>query len=505
MFMAQLSNDYALLSEPTRSFLFRSHRMLINGQFVAAKSGAEIEVVDSTNQKVVGKVPAAAAVDVNDAVAAARRALDEGPWGRATSGERERLILKLADLVERDRQLLAEIEAVESGRTVPNALAFDSDLSVSCLRYMAGWATKISGKTIDLTVPYAPGMKFFGYTLMQPIGVVAAITPWNVPLIQAVWKIAPALAAGCAVVLKPSEVTPLGALHLATLINEAGFPPGAVNIVTGTGKEAGSPLVEHPQVNKVSFTGSTAVGRQIAVQTAGGLKKVTLELGGKSPMVMLKDAVLESAIPGAAMGIFANHGQNCCAGSRLYAHESIFEQVVEGVAKIAKETVLGASLDPNSQMGPLVSKRQQERVLQYIDGGLQQGAMAVAGGKALDHEGAYVQPTVLTNVRQDMTVVCEEIFGPVLVATPFKTEEEALRLANDTTYGLGASIWTRDINKVHEFTKALRAGTVWVNIHNVLDMALPFGGVKASGIGHDLGEEAVLQNCQLKASVINLS
>jgi phenylacetaldehyde dehydrogenase len=264
-------------------------------------------------------------------------------------------------------------------------------------------------------------------------------------------------------------------------------------------------LVEHPQVNKVSFTGSTAVGRQIAVQTAGGLKKVTLELGGKSPMVMLKDAVLESAIPGAAMGIFANHGQNCCAGSRLYAHESIFEQVVEGVAKIAKETVLGASLDPNSQMGPLVSKRQQERVLQYIDGGLQQGAMAVAGGKALDHEGAYVQPTVLTNVRQDMTVVCEEIFGPVLVATPFKTEEEALRLANDTTYGLGASIWTRDINKVHEFTKALRAGTVWVNIHNVLDMALPFGGVKASGIGHDLGEEAVLQNCQLKASVINLS
>jgi len=502
--MPELSNDYSRLSAATRRFLFRSHQMLVNGLLVAAKSGAEIEVVDPTNQVVLGKVPAAAAADVHEAVDAARRAL-EGPWGQASAGQRERLILKLADLVERDRQVLAEIEAVESGRTVPNTLAFDSDLSVSCLRYMAGWATKISGKTIDLTVPYAPGMKFFGYTLMQPVGVVAAITPWNVPLIQAVWKIAPALAAGCAVVLKPSEITPLGALYLGNLINEAGFPPGAVNIVTGSGKDAGAPLVEHPQVNKVSFTGSTAVGRQIAAQAAGGLKKVTLELGGKSPMVMLKDAVLEGAIPGAAMAIFANHGQNCCAGSRLYAHESIFDQVVEGVAKIARETVLGASLDPASQMGPLVSKRQQERVLGYIEGGLKQGAKTAAGGKALEHEGAYVQPTVLTNVRQDMTVVREEIFGPVLVATAFKTDEEALRLANDTTYGLGASIWTRDVNKVHEFTKALRAGTVWVNIHNVLDMALPFGGVKSSGIGHDLGEEAVLQNCQLKASVINLT
>jgi phenylacetaldehyde dehydrogenase len=503
--VAQLSNDYSGLSDSARNFLFRSQRMLLNGHLVDSQSGAELEVVDPTNLKVVGKAPAGSAEDVDLAVQSARHALDTGPWGQMTAGERERLILTLAALVERDRQLLAEIEAIESGRTVPNTLAFDSDLSVSCLRYMAGWATKITGRTIDLSVPYAPGMKFFGYTLMQPVGVVAAITPWNVPLIQAVWKIAPALAAGCTVVLKPSELTPLGALRLGQLVLEAGFPPGVVNIVTGTGRQAGAALVEHPLVDKVSFTGSTAVGRQIAQKASLSLKKVSLELGGKSPMVILADAALEAAIPGAAMGIYANHGQNCCAGSRLYAHESIFDQVVAGIARIAEQTVLGASLDPATQMGPLVSKRQQSRVLEYIEGGAKAGASVVTGGKALDHAGAYVQPTVLTRVRQDMAVVREEIFGPVLVAMPFRTEAEALQLANDTTYGLGASIWTRDINKVHHFTRQFRAGTVWVNIHNVLDMALPFGGVKASGLGHDLGEEAVLQNCQIKASVINLT
>jgi len=503
--MTELDNDYGRLSETSRDFLFRSRGMLINGVMVPAKSGAELAVTDPTNLKTIGHVPAAGQSDIDTAVEAARRALGSGPWSNATAGYRERLMLRLADLVERDRVLFAELESVESGRTLPNTLAFDSDLSVSCLRYMAGWATKITGKTIDLTVPYAPGMQFFGYTLMQPVGVVAAITPWNVPLIQAVWKIAPALAAGCTVVLKPSELTPFGALHLGELLVEAGFPAGVVNIVTGTGGEAGAALARHPGVNKISFTGSTAVGRQISQVAATGLKKVTLELGGKSPMVMLADAALESAIPGAAMAIYANHGQNCCAGSRLYAHESIFDKVIAGVAEIARATVLGSSLDPNTQMGPLVSKGQQERVLKYIRSGVKDGAELVVGGKPLDHAGAYVQPAVLTNVRQDMAVVREEIFGPVLVATPFKTEEEALRLANDTSYGLGASIWTRDFNKIHFFTRHLRAGTVWANIHNVLDMALPFGGVKDSGIGHDLGQEAVLQNCQLKASVINVT
>jgi phenylacetaldehyde dehydrogenase len=500
-----LSNDYSRLSASARQFLFAFRPMLVDGRQQPAQSEEVIEVLDPTTLETVGRVPRAKAADVDAAVSSARRALDSGAWSKATVGERERLLLKLADLVERDRQLFAEIEAVESGRTVANTLAFDSDLSVSCLRYMAGWATKISGRTLDLTVPYAPGMRFFAYTIMQPIGVVAAITPWNVPLIQAVWKIAPALAAGCTVVLKPSELTPLGALRLAELVLEAGFPPGVVNVVTGLGAEAGAALIEHPLVDKISFTGSTAVGRQIALKAAATFKKVTLELGGKSPVVILADADLENAIPGAAMAIYANHGQNCCAGSRLYVHDSIFDRVVEGVARIARETVLGASLDPHSQMGPLISKSQQERVLRYIATGLSDGATLVAGGKALDHVGAYVQPTVLANVRQDMTVVREEIFGPVLVAKSFKTEEEALQLANDTRYGLGASVWTRDVKQVHDFTRKFRAGTVWVNIHNVLDMGLPFGGVKDSGIGHDLGEQAVLQNCQLKASVINLT
>jgi len=501
----QLSNDYAKLSVSGHSHLFKDQQMLINGATESAASGKRIEVTDPTNGLSLGSVPAADHADVDKAVRSARRAFDEGPWKRMTAGERERLILKLADLVERDRVLLAEIEAVESGRTLGVAQAFDSDLSVSVLRYMAGWTTKLTGKTMPISVPYAPGMKFFAYTLLEPVGVVAAITPWNVPLCQATWKIAPALAAGCTVVLKPAELTPLGALHLGKLVLEAGFPDGVVNIVTGVGEIAGAALAAHPMIDKISFTGSTAVGKRIALTAAKGLKKVTLELGGKSPMVILQDANLANAIPGAALAIYANHGQNCCAGSRLFVHRSIFEQVVAGIADIAGKIVLGSGLDSATQMGPLASKQQQQRVLSYVNGGLEAGAKLLVGGTALDHEGAYVRPAVFTQVNPSMAIYREEIFGPVLVAMPFDDESEALRLANDTDYGLGASIWTQDINKAHAFTNGFRAGTVWVNVHNVLDMALPFGGVKNSGMGQDLGEESVLQNCQIKASVINLS
>lgn len=503
--MPSLSNDYSRLTQASRDHLFKDRLMFIDGVLAAAESGRTLEVVDPTNGQAVGTAPVAGAADVERAVAAARRAFDEGPWPRMTPGERERLMLKLADLIERDRELFAEIEAVESGRALGVTRAFDSDLSVSCFRYMAGWATKLSGKTVNVTVPYAPGMQFFAYTALEPVGVVAAITPWNVPLCQAAWKIAPALAAGCTVVLKPSELTPLGALHLAELVLEAGFPKGVVNIITGTGREAGAALVAHPAIDKISFTGSTAVGREIAKVGAAGMKKVTLELGGKSPMVLLADARLENAIPGAALAIYANHGQNCCAGSRLYVHKSIFDRVVAGIADIAAGTVLGSSLDPETQMGPLASKAQQERVLGYVEQGVKAGAKLLIGGEALDHEGAYVKPAVFSNVDHQMSIVREEIFGPVLVAAPFEDEDEVLTRANDSAYGLGASIWTQDINKVHRFTRGFRAGTVWVNVHNVLDMALPFGGQKNSGMGHDLGEEAVLQNCAIKASVINLT
>ncbi|MGE4340222.1 MAG: aldehyde dehydrogenase family protein [Pigmentiphaga sp.] len=503
--MPELKNDYGRLSSAAKEYLFRDHLMVVDGAKVASASGDMLAVVDPSTNEPVGRVPAADSADIDRAVRAASQALNDGPWKRLTASERERLLLKLADLVERDRVMLAEIEVVESGRVFGAVQAFDSDLSVTCLRYMAGWATKLSGKTIDLSVPYAPGMKFFAYTKLSPIGVVAAILPWNVPLCQAVWKIAPALAAGCTVVLKPSEMTPLGALRLGELALEAGIPPGVVNIVTGTGRVAGAALAAHPLVNKISFTGSTAVGKEIARVGADGFKKVTLELGGKSPMVVLDDADLANAIPGAAMAIYANHGQNCCAGSRLYVHTSVYDKVVAGIADIAAATALGSGLDPATQMGPLVSAGQQQRVLGFVDRAVSAGAELIVGGTALEHVGAYVRPAILANVDHSMEAVREEIFGPVLSVMRFNDEDEVLKLANDSAYGLGASIWTQDLKKAHRFSEAFQAGTVWTNIHNVLDMALPFGGVKGSGMGHDLGEEAVLANCNIKANVINLT
>jgi phenylacetaldehyde dehydrogenase len=349
-----------------------------------------------------------------------------------------------------------------------------------------------------------PPGEFFSFTQREPVGVVAGIVPWNVPLCQAVWKLAPALAAGCTVVLKPAEPTPLTALRLADLALEAGIPEGVVNVVTGSGSVTGAALVTHPGVDKISFTGSTATGRLIAAHAATSFKKYNLELGGKSPVVVMPDADLEKAIPGAAWAIFGNHGQNCCAGSRLYVHDSVFDKVVEGVAEIAKSIRLGPGLDPATQMGPLVNKSQQERVLSYIASGRAEGASVLTGGEPLDHAGCYVQPTVLVNTAQTMRVVQEEIFGPVLVASKFTDEAEALRYANDSEYGLGASIWTRDISRVHRFIRGFKAGNVWVNVHNVLDTALPFGGTKNSGVGHDLGEQSVLDHTRIKAAVVSL-
>ncbi|MGH8035441.1 MAG: aldehyde dehydrogenase family protein, partial [Lysobacterales bacterium] len=391
-------------------------------------------------------------------------------------GERERKMLKLADLLESKADEFAEIESVNSGRTLMNTRLFDVDLSVDYLRYMAGWATKIHGKTVDLTVPYAPQMNFFAYTKREPIGVVAGITPWNVPLGQAIWKIAPALATGCTIVLKPAEQTPLTALRFAQLIQEAGLPDGVVNVVTGYGHGAGAALVNHPGIDKISFTGSTEVGKQIAIRAAGNFKKYTLELGGKSPVIVMDDADLDPAIPGAAWAIYGNHGQNCCAGSRLYVHHKVYDQVIQGVAAIAAAIRLGPGLNPTTEMGPLVSKAQQQRVLDYIRSGVEQGANIEVGGKALDDPGFYVEPTVLTNIRHDMKVVQEEIFGPVLVAAPFTEVDEVLVRANGTRYGLGASLWTQNIGRMHKLVPLLKAGTVWVNTHNVLDLALPFGG-----------------------------
>lgn len=500
--MNALTNDLSRLSAATRSSLSATQYLFIAGQFVECASGRTFPVVDPSSGQEIARVPEGDERDIDKAVTAARRAFDSGPWPRLRPSERERIMLRLADLLEKHAQEFSELESVNSGRTLMNTRAIDVNLSVDYLRYMAGWATKIHGQTLSPSTPYSPNTRFFAMTLREPIGVVGAITPWNVPLGQAIWKIAPALATGCTLVLKPAEQTPLSALRFAHLIAEAGVPEGVINVVTGFGATAGAALVKHPGIDKISFTGSTEVGRQIGASAAAQMKRFTLELGGKSPMVVMPDADMEIAIPGTAMGIFANHGQNCCAGSRLFVHERVYEQVTAGIAEIARKIKLGPSLDPTTEMGPLISAGQQKRVLEYIASGRSEGAQVLVGGAAPTAPGSYVQPTVLANVNPQMRVVREEIFGPVLVATPFTDVGDVIRRANDTPFGLGASIWTRSLDIAHGFIREFKAGTVWVNSHNVLDLAVPFGGVRQSGIGHELGEAAIEHHTHLKAAML---
>lgn len=501
--MDNLKNDLNLLSPESRAFLGAAHGLRIGGRTVMPSSDKSLPLVDPSSGAVVGHVPQASEHDVDEAVKAARLALESGPWACMRPYERAHAMLRLADLIERHGQELAELETINSGRLIANTRLFDVEFSAHTLRYMAGWATKIEGRTVDISAPYMPSGDFFSFTRREPVGVVAAIVPWNVPLSQAVWKVAPALAAGCTVVLKPAEPTPLTTLRLADLSLEAGIPAGVINVVTGPGATTGAALISHSGVNKISFTGSTSTGRLIASQAAASFKKCSLELGGKSPVIIMADADLSRAIPGAAWAIFGNHGQNCCAGSRLYVHEDIFDKVVEGVAEIAQSIRLGPGLDPQSQMGPLVSRAQQERVLGYVEKGKAEGAAVLTGGAPLDHPGSYVQPTVLINTSQSMRVVQEEIFGPVLVASKFAGEEEVLGYANDSEFGLGASVWSQDVSRVHRFIRRLDVGNVWVNVHNVLDAALPFGGTKNSGVGHDLGEQSVLDHTRIKATVLS--
>ena len=423
-----------------------------------------------------------------------------------TASERGRLIWKLGDLLEEHGDEFAELETLDNGKPLAVARAADVPLAVDLFRYMAGWATKIHGQTFPISVPYLPGSEFFSYTAREPIGVVGQIIPWNFPLLMAAWKLGPALAAGCTVVLKPAEQTPLSALRLGELIEEAGFPEGVVNIVTGLGETAGAALAAHPDVDKIAFTGSTEVGRLI-VEAAGksNLKKVTLELGGKSPNIVLADADLSTAIPGAASAIFFNHGQCCCAGSRLYVQKSIYDEVVEGVAHHAREIRLGSGFDAATQMGPLVSQEQLERVCGYIDAGLRDGAQLVTGGKRAGERGYFVEPTVFAGTRQSMKIVREEIFGPVVAAMPFDDPDEVLSLANDSTYGLAAAVWTRDVTKAHRLARRLKAGTVWINCYNVFDAALPFGGYKESGWGREMGLAAVELYTEIKAVTTRLA
>ena len=494
----------AILPE-VAAWLGRPKHNLIGGKWVPAASGKAFDVFNPADASIIARVPDSEREDISRAVAAARRAFDSGPWRRMTPSERGRLVWRIGDLILEHADELAELESLDNGKPRAVARVADVPLAADLFHYMAGWATKIEGHTIPISVPYAPGARFHAFTLREPLGVVGQIIPWNFPLLMAAWKLGPALATGNCVILKPAEQTPLSALRLGELMLEAGLPDGVVNLVTGFGETAGAALAAHEDVDKIAFTGSTEVGRLIVQAAAGNLKKVSLELGGKSPNIVFKDTGdLEAAITGAANAIFFNHGQCCCAGSRLMVERDIFDVVVTGVAERARKIKLGPGLDPQTEMGPLVSKEQLLRVTQYLSQGKEDGACYVAGGEPGSRRGYFVQPTVVKDVNPKMSIVREEIFGPVVVAEPFTKPEELIAHANATPYGLAAGIWTRDIGKAHRIAAELKAGTVWINCYNVFDAALPFGGYKQSGWGREMGHEALELYTETKAVVIGL-
>ena len=488
------------LENTVNAFVAEPRKHLIGGRWVEAASGKTFPVYNPATEEVIAYVAEGDQEDIDRAVKAARRAFESGPWPDLTPAERGKMIWRLGDLIYQHLEELAQLESLDNGKPVVIARAADVPLSADTFQYFAGWTTKMEGNTIPLSVPYAPGAHFHAYTLREPVGVVGQIIPWNFPLLMAAWKLAPALATGCTMVLKPAEETPLSALLLGELIQEAGFPDGVVNIVTGFGEETGAPLAAHPGVDKIAFTGSTEVGKLIVKAAANDLKKVSLELGGKSPNIVLSDVDVESAIAGTAGAIFFNHGQCCCAGSRLYVQEDIFDQVVDGVANEARNIQLGPGLDPNTQMGPMVSEIQFNRVCGYLDAGAAEGAKAIVGGHGSGGKGYFVEPTVLVDTKPDMKVIQEEIFGPVVAAIPFKeVNDELIAAANGTDYGLAAGVWTRDIGMAHSIAAKLKAGTVWINTYNIFDPALPFGGYKQSGWGREMGHDALDLYTQKKA------
>ncbi|HEY3472779.1 MAG TPA: aldehyde dehydrogenase family protein [Amycolatopsis sp.] len=487
------------LLAPVREFVSGTKQLLIDGKFVPAASGRTFATHDPATGARITDVAWGEAADVDRAVTAARRAFEAGPWATMRPNERERLLWRVGDLLTERAELFGQLESLDNGKSATIAQVVDTAWAADVFRYYAGWATKIEGSTINVSMPFAPpGSEFHAYTLREPVGVCAQIIPWNFPLLMAAWKLAPALAAGNTVILKPAEQTPLTALLLGELFCEAGFPPGVVNIVTGFG-DAGAALAAHDGVDKVAFTGSTEVGKKIVDAAKGNLKKVSLELGGKSPNVVFADADFETAVPGSLNAWLFNHGQCCVAGTRLYVEDRIFDDFTQAVADAASQVKIGPGLDPATQLGPLVSQEQFDRVTGYLAQGLADGARALTGGKRWGDEGYFVEPTVLVDVQPQFSVVREEIFGPVVAALPFTAEEGFSAAANDSVYGLAAGIWTRDISKAHRAAKQLKAGSVWINQYNGFDTALPFGGYKQSGWGRELGAAAVDLYTQTKA------
>jgi phenylacetaldehyde dehydrogenase len=483
-----------------------SGKLLVDGQLVEPIGGRgdPIAAINPATGEVIAHIPNCSPADVDRAVDAAHRCFESDAWQHMRPLDRGRLLENLALLVEKHRDELAALESLDSGKLLPVTSAIDLQFTIDALRYFAGWASKIAGEYVSHS-PLVPEAAIYrAYTQRRPIGVVAGITPWNFPIGQAIQKIAPAIAFGCTVVLKPSEESSLSTLRLGELIAEAGFPAGAVNIVTGFGASVGAALVDHPKVRKIAFTGSTATGQNILAASAKLMKRTTLELGGKSPTIILADADMERTIAGAASAIFANSGQICTAGSRLLIEAPVYDQVMEGICKIANDLKLGSPFDPETQMGPLISARQRDRVAAIVDEGLKQGATAFAGATAPSEAGFYYRPTILGGLTKDMAPLKEEIFGPVVCAMRVDDAADLVPLANDTEFGLAASIWTRNLDRAHLLAERIDAGTVWLNTHNVLDLTMPFGGHKLSGQGHEFGSEAMHAFTQPKAVCMRL-